>query len=192
MKTSLLVMKTSLLTLLLALMASFNCYAQTEKGAKMIGGSGAISLSNGISVYLRPNLGYFVTDDLALGSAVLLGYSKRKSQDISIQSTYVGLQPFVRYYFGEPAVTRVFVQANTSLTYTHRSGLENYPYYSQPDSFTDTSFGGGIGLVHFLTQQVGLEAQAGYRTNSYGLDTFSSGLSINFGLQIHLPSAASK
>lgn len=189
-------MKTALLTFLLALAASLTCYAQTEKGTKMIGGSGAINLQNSISAHLQPKLGYFVTDGLAVGSGVLFGYSRWKNPTINSEaasrSLTVGLQPFVRYYFGETANTRVFVQANTSLTYTNRSGYNYYIPFDQPNNFTQTSVGGGIGVVHFLTQQVGLEAQVAYRNNSYGYDTFNRGLNLTFGLQVHLPGAAGK
>jgi hypothetical protein len=174
-------MKTSLLTFFLALGVSLTCYAQTEKGTKMIGGSGAINLQGGISAHLQPKFGYFVADGLAVGSGVLFGYSRWKNldlrvhqQEVALRSLSVGLQPFVRYYFGETATTRVFVQANTSLTYTNRSGYDYYyTPFDQSNSFTQTSVGGGIGIVHFLTEQVGLEAQVAYRNNSYGYDTFN-------------------
>lgn len=183
-------MKTTLLILLLALSASVTGYAQTERGTKMIGGSGAINFNNGVSIYLLPRLGYFVTEDLAVGSGVLLGYSRWKDQEMSVRNAHVGLQPFARYYFGAPKATRVFAQADVSFIHTRRSGMDHFPGYDNKVSFTDTSVGGGIGLVHFLTQQVGLEALVGYRNNATGFETFGRGFGVTFGLQIHLPSAA--
>ena len=147
-------------------------------------------MDNGVSIYLLPRLGYFVTEDLAVGSGVLLGYSRYKNPDMTVRNAHVGLQPFARYYFGAPKTTRVFAQADVSIIHTRRSGVNFFPDYGNKVSFTDTTVGGGIGLVHFLTQQVGLEALVGYRNNTTGFESIGRGLGVTFGLQVHLPSAA--
>lgn len=186
-------MKTSCLTLLLAFTLAFACHAQTQKGTLMIGGGGSAEFEDGFSASLNPNLGYFVANNVAVGSGLSLCYGKSSS----LRSVGAGVQPFVRYYFGQQAPTRFFAVASGSVL-SHRTEVENG--IVEYEKSTSHSFGGGLGVVHFLTDQVGLEAQLLYRNsrtyyNIYYDDippSWNGGLGLSLGVQIHLPRKAYK
>jgi hypothetical protein len=174
-------MKTSLLSLLIAFLLSFACEAQTQKGAIMIGGSGGVGFKDAFSISLNPNLGFFVTNDFAIGAGVPLQFYKQKDYN----SVSGGLQPFARYYFGKPAATRLFAQAN-GMYHLSRSkgGSPNDP--NKINTYSQNSFGGGLGLVHFVIEQVGLEAKLSY-TNGQMFPAYrGGGFGLNFGIQVHL------
>jgi hypothetical protein len=179
-------MKTTLLTLLIALAISLTCNAQTAKGTKLIGGSGYGNFQDGFHINLAPNLGYFVIENLAIGSGVPLAYGKKDSY----RSITAGLRPFVRYYFGQDSPTRVFAQAQGSIVYV--GDKHNYEGGEHKRLYRDHSVGALLGLVHFITEQVGVEANLHYNHNFPDSDFTSTPIGFGFGLQIHLPSSTSK
>ncbi|RDV13877.1 hypothetical protein DXT99_17780 [Pontibacter diazotrophicus] len=151
----------------------------------MIGGSGYGSFQEGFDVTLPPNFGYFVTDNLAAGSGLSLVYSKRNNY----RNIATGLQPFVRYYFGQDAPTRVFAQANGNILYG--GDKSTYGESEQKNSYRHHSLGARLGLAHFITEQVGLEVKLHYNYNFPGSNLTSSAFGFSFGFQIHLPNSAS-
>ncbi|WP_439879604.1 outer membrane beta-barrel protein [Pontibacter sp. MBLB2868] len=183
-------MKTFCLTLLFAFALTFSSNAQTQKGTLMIGGSGTTNFNDGFAITLNPNLGYFFADNIAVGSSLNLSYSRVKP----FRNIGIGISPFARYYFGEQAPTRLFAQANAAYSYNHNEGISSTDYSS--NSYTSSSVGGGLGVVHFITEQVGLEAQFFYNNvksqwnNDQGMSSSSprdGRFGINFGVQIYLP-----
>src|SRR5688572_13167290 len=76
------------LMLFAAILATLNCYSQTEKGKYMIGGRFNFSGNNSSSVdslrqfdyksygiQIYPNVGYFVKDNFAIGLSLNIGFS---------------------------------------------------------------------------------------------------------------------
>jgi hypothetical protein len=188
-------MKTSFLSLFLAYLVFFTCDAQTQKGSKMIGGNGAASFGKVTSIGLHPSFGYFLMDDLAVGSGVLLSYSRFK--EVGYRTMGGGVEPYVRYYLGKQAPTRFFAQANGAFSYLQAKNTGDSHYGS---GYTGNSFGGSVGIVRFITEQVGLEAQFhynnyqnvqtdGFRTTH---DSRQDNYGLRFGIQVHLPSSRTK
>lgn len=111
----------------------------------MIGG-GSADFENGFYISLAPNLGYFVADNVAVGSRLSLSYGYDKTS--SYHAVSVGILPFVRYYFGQQSPTRVFVVANGSLN-TQKANVANG--WGEPNrAINSNSFGGELGVVHSL------------------------------------------
>ena len=180
-------MKTVFLILFLALVMSFACNAQTLEGTKMLGGSGSVLLDEGIDIYLVPNAGYFVADDVAVGGGVELYYARYDPY----RNMAVGLQPFVRYYFGPPAAqTRYFAQVNGAVHYSNSKDFDAVENIS--NNYTSNSFGAGLGVVYFLTEQVGLEARGFYENARYNAVPRNGHFGLRFGVQIHLPGVVEK
>ena len=182
-------LKTYIFPFLSVLVISLDCNAQTEKGAKMLGGHASARFNDGFGVNLNPNLGYFVTDDFAVGSGISLGYSNWGEN--RYRSVSEGLHPFVRYYFGQPANTRVFAHARGGMIwYQAKGGFPDDP--NKKHNYTQSFLAGGLGLVHFITEQVGLEALLMYGTGQIASGLRNGSFSINFGIQVHLPRSSNK
>ncbi|WP_187262455.1 outer membrane beta-barrel protein [Pontibacter beigongshangensis] len=182
-------MKTLFLSLILLTSLAVNVQAQTEKGSKMLGGIGNIGLSDGFTVLAQPNLGFFVADNFAAGTSLLLFYSKQNN----FRNAGIGVQPFLRYYIGESLPVRPFVEANGGyLAARSKYTGEGFAYDNKNNSHF---FGGGLGAAYFLTNQIGLEAMLYYRSNENPVLVNyqgSSKLGISFGFQIYLPGSAAK
>lgn len=174
-------MKTRLFILLL-IAAAFTCNAQTLKGTKMIGGSGSIYHEDGFNISLSPNLGYFIADNLAIGGNINLFLSDNDNNTAKGAS----LGPFVRYYFGQEAPTRIFAQANGSVGFSRY--INTFNGREAKDTYNTNSFGAGVGIAHFLTEQVALEARLYYNNyRFYDSSPRHDQVGISFGVQIHLP-----
>jgi hypothetical protein len=180
-------MKTTLFTsLLLCTVLSFTALAQTEKGTKLVGGTGSIGFHDPFSISLSPDVGIFLADNIALGASVQLSYS---SGDHFTNSS-LGLYPFFRYYFGGSETNKAFGQINAG--FGHQWSKSTSSGFENKNSYNNTNVGIGVGMVHFITEQVGLEALLAYNhySNNSGSNISSSSkgyLTLNVGFQIYLP-----
>lgn len=147
--------------------ASFAGQAQTSKGTYLLGGGAGFnstSASGGGSTTswnLSPNAGYFVIDNLAIGTSLSVA-------DFG-GGTSFGFGPFVRYYFTSLGKAKVF--GNAGFTYNSFGGGGN-----------STSVGAAAGLAYFLNQSIALEAALGYTNNTTAK---TSNIGLNVGFQIH-------
>jgi hypothetical protein len=182
----------SLLTL------TISCFAQTEKGSLMIGGSlGTNSGKNTnydiFNIYFTPQAGYFVINNLAIGTGIELSYGSSTvdfpttpSESYKYNISTVGFTPFVRYYLGEKKM-KPFVQ-----------GVYTYSYFSEsktPVGSTQTSISGyiahatlGGGLAYFIAQNVSIDATLDYQVfRSNAAFVFNNQPAFKVGLQFFLP-----
>ncbi len=150
---------------------AFLCLSQTisaqavNQGAWMVGGNAGFTSSkekdadeSTTTIFLNPNLGYFIADDLAIGLGV--GLTSRSFGDFD--ETLFGLGPFVRFYFADA----IFAQAGLNL------GLGD-------DEFTE--FQVGVGYSWFVDNSVAIEPMLFYNSHSVddpGVDFSTFGLSI--------------
>jgi outer membrane protein W len=184
----------------LALVLATACFAfsQTKKGDWLVGtylGSTGLSFSSSesgsstsseisksdyhsFSISVGPTIGYFVADNLAVGTYFSLGLSsshyKNSYTDSSFtsesdySSVYFSLGPFGRYYFGDNGGKgRPFVHVNVGInlypkysgTYTPISGTGyNYKY----KTYSSWNAGLQVGYEHFLNSHIGLQYYIGY------------------------------
>jgi outer membrane protein W len=178
-------------------------YPQTKKGDLIIGtyvGSTGVGFSSSesgnssttalgksdyssFSIGVGPSVGYFIADNLAIGTSFSLSYNWNKSKssntaspftsESSSGSVYFSLGPFGRYYFG--------ANGGKGMPYVQVGfGISLYPKYSgtyTPSSGTGYDYGYKtyfawnasvqVGYEHFLNPHVGLQFYVGYSFNHY-------------------------
>lgn len=135
--------------------------AQTvNKGAWMVGGSAGFNIQSiedvddsQTTIFLDPNLGFFIADDLAIGLHLAF---QSTSFGGNSTSTF-GLGPFVRYYVVDP----IFIQAGVDLDLSDNGG--------------DPRFGASVGYSWFVNDGLAIEPALYFNT---GNSVSNFGLSI--------------
>ncbi|MDO1449899.1 hypothetical protein Q0590_26705 [Rhodocytophaga aerolata] len=164
------------------LLFPLSCFGQTEKGSKLLGGSGSIQFYDPFSISIFPDVGFFVKDNLALGSGIPASFSTDSRTDF----VSLGLSPFARFYLGQTTL-RYFLTAEVG--YRHTWNTYTFQQDKLQQSYNTWDIRGGAGAVYFITQQVGLEALLSYgtfRTYVSG-ETILNRLNLVVGFQIYLP-----
>ncbi|AYB29483.1 hypothetical protein [Chryseolinea soli] len=199
-------------------------YGQTDKGSFLLGGSigftrnanttygtsnsNIISESKWFSIAAQPSVSYFIIDRLTVGLITPYSYAKTNSKSnlstemISTTKTY-SVGPTVRYYFLLGSQWAIFPEVSYSYGWTwdkYPNIISQNPYSVVYTKSTEkmSSFQGGVGLVYFLTQSVGIEGRAFYQTQhtryeeeSYGIKSIDEP-SFNFGLGVQIYFAKNK
>jgi hypothetical protein len=146
------------------ILISIDSFGHTKKGDKLIGGFVSFYNNSNLDHYvfkIKPNYGKFINEDFCVGAYIPLVYT-------TDQDYYVGIKPFVRYYFGKNDKTRFFSEFDIQLVKLSDNLISNY--YSI-----------GIGHVTFLNKNVGLEALLNYSDGNV-----SGGLGFFIGFQIYI------
>lgn len=153
-------MKKILLFALVVTVAANNVSAQTEKGNWLpgLGVASAGGLFNennsSTSISINPSVGYFIKDNLAIGSSVGLGFGTSNG---TYNLTY-GLHPFIRPYFSKmEARTKFFAEATVGIW-----GYKNFGEYAGSDA-ADHDLVAAIkcGTAYFLSPDVSVETTIG-------------------------------
>jgi hypothetical protein len=180
-------MKKLILIPLFIISLSITSMAQTEKGSKLIGGTGTLHFGTGnykgTLLAFTPRFGGFAANNFAIGaSAPLYLYTYEGETTSSI-----GISPFLRGYFGK-SPTRFFLEG--------RIGYQRYSYKSDDSNFDNSTnsfvYGAGLGVTHFISDRVGLEFLLSY--DDAGDDgtiiniSNLTGVNFNVGFQVYLPS----
>jgi hypothetical protein len=161
--------------------------AQTEKGSKLIGGTGTLHFGagnyKGTLLAFTPRFGGFAANNFVLGASAPLYLYSYEGETISS----IGISPFLRGYFGI-SPTRFFLEG--------RAGYQRYSFKSDDSNFNNSSgsfvYGLGMGVIHFLSNRVGLEFMLSY--DNAGEDgtiinlSHLTGVNFNVGFQVYLPS----
>jgi hypothetical protein len=156
-----------------------NSYSQPEKGTYMLGGGASTGIdfytdNNSFHISLYPDMGYFFTDNLAIGTYLPLS--------ITLQENYrrfgYGLTPFFRYYFGPSSDIMYFV--------TGAFGISAYStkYDDTSSSSSGVTAAGGAGGTYFLNESIGLEAILQYSYNKWEEADATSDITLSIGFQI--------
>jgi hypothetical protein len=164
--------------------------AQITKGNWMVGGSGSFTTTKSYfennnvettqtvtGLNIDPNIGYFVFDKFAIGTAATFNFTNPKGRD---NSTYgYGLRPFIRYYFLKPEkIINVFSQASYGF-YEGRS--QNGDFSSRSDQY---EFKAGPAI--FFNSSVALELTLNYYAAKNSENDKYNYFSLGIGFQIHL------
>ena len=166
-------MKKTVHIIALLLMISLAATAQTEKGRWTAGVSvGSVSYQDynsvkQFAVNLTPSAGYFIKNNLLIGTGVPLSLSTYKTGVTNPYLTKtvtvgVGLSPFVRYYFGKSAF-KPFAGLSYSYTYTHYT-YEPLPIFGSTESASgySTYWIPTIGLAYFINRSIAVNASLNY------------------------------
>lgn len=159
----------------------------------MVGGSGNFSYSEtsqrsefgqnsqtGYIAVLRPNVGYFLVDKIAIGAMINLTFSNPEGREDS--SFGYSLGPFIRYYLLETdKMVNILTQASFSYGESHnRVGSSSW----------GNEYGLRAGPVIFLTQDVAMELtlEYNYSKTRFAVNSSASSsiLQLGLGFQIHL------
>lgn len=165
-------------------------HAQTQKGNLLVGAN--ISDFNlnfqkentAFSMNLTPKLGYFVKDNIALGSYIGVHYG---TSDGATDLGY-DVGAFGRYYLKEKSLQVVkrscfFAEVNAGF-----SGRNISVSNGGKTNTNGLGIGFGPGWTYFVTPNIGLEALLKYNVAvGFGNSTTSNNLDFNIGFQIYLP-----
>lgn len=194
-------MKKVLLTLTAVAGLTIAANAQTEKGKIMVGGQVGFETSKvkdtddkNNSFSINPTVGYFVSDNWAVGTGIGYNWSKNESdKENSVKVDAFQVAPFVRKYSANGPL-RFFAQLSVPMSWgkntveeanvESESKFENYGVELAP------------GLAYFPTNKIGIELKvrglyynynknktADISTNTFGLDANS--LAPTLGVQFH-------
>ena len=189
-----------LLTVLFSITTA--AFSQINKGQWLIGGNASFSTDKdnvGISkdrsttLLLSPNVGYFISDKLAVGARVNFLSDKNEVEFGSYtetSNTAVSLSPFVRYYF-LPKTEKMNLFADAGYSYGRTRNTSKGIYAGMPSSsYTSkgTTHGYHIsaGPVIFLNPNTAVELTLSYnyqkqKDYDYTNKCFMAGI----GFQIH-------
>lgn len=155
-----------------------NVNAQTAKNDWMVGGSFRLNTSNNnTQIGFTPSAALFLLDNLAAGGNLGVNYSKFGDT----RTTSFNIGPFVRYYFTtESQSVRPILQGNFNFL-TSKQKVNN-----TSSTNTGINFFVGGGAAMFLSENVSIDALAGYdRTKIENLDG-RGGFAFNIGFQVYL------
>lgn len=199
-------MKKLLLSLVAVAAFAVSSQAQTEKGKVMVGGNIGFSTSkvdgankSDFNFRAIPSVGYFVSDNIAIGTGV--GYAYDKSVSTRNLNQAFEVAPFGRYYVGLSDQFKFFGQLSVPMAFGNNKAVDVEGNTGDKTAST-TSIGAYVspGFAFFPTKRVGIEVSVnglGYnnyqvkneltgnkvKTNSFGLDANTA--DINLGVQFH-------
>lgn len=160
-------MRKIFLSMAVILFTALNTQAQTEKGTLLLGGTLNFQSSNGESTFMAsPNLGAFISNNLALGGELNLITGGG--------ATVWAVGPYIKPYFAVTPTGAFFAKGSFLLGGVSVKGMGS--------SDTQIGFGAGAGYAFFLNKSVALEFGAGY--TKVGKDDDGT-FGVNLGFQIH-------
>lgn len=153
-------MKKVLLTLSAIATLGLAANAQTEKGQFLLGGQVSYegtSLKDGDdktnSLSIAPSVGYFVADNIAVGTAIGYGWSEDKgANDLKTTQSVFQLAPFGRMYTNNHSPVKFFGQLSVPMAW---GSVEN----NDEKEASVASYGVELapGIAYFPTSNIGLE-----------------------------------
>ena len=187
-------MKKLLLSLVAVAAFAFSSQAQTEKGKIIVGGSVGLNATKvdgadkaDFKFNVVPSVGYFVSDNIAVGTGVGYNYDKQVSEGSLTQSFEVA--PFGRYYVGLSDQFKFFGQLSVPMNFGNVKDVDETTGDVGDKLATATQIGVKLspGFAFFPTKRVGIEVSVdglGYqnttlkdeatgaklKSNSFGLD----------------------
>ena len=177
-------------------------FAQFSQGSFVMGGStnlagsfttsksktGGATTTNGksSSFFIQPQAGYFVIDNLAVGTGLSIGTSSYKADGSSDKSsvTSFGITPLARYYFD-----KIYVQG--SIGFGSSKTKNTFGGTTTETTQNTGSWSLLAGYAFFLSDAIALEPQLGYSSFSYkskgsNTKTINSGIAFGIGLYAYI------
>lgn len=198
-------MKKLLLSIALLGGVIFTSQAQTDKGDFILGGNvsfntiktDAPGANSAYDFSIIPNVGYFVGDNIAVGTGI--GYQASRLDEASAfgKTEAFVIAPFGRYYTPISNNFKFFGQLSVPMAFGNVKAIdENLDTGSKTGSSTSIGVALSPGLVYFPSNKIGLEfAINGLSYNNYSIEDGdgndireSSYDSFSFGADFFAPS----
>jgi hypothetical protein len=200
-------MKKLLLSLVAVAGIAFGTQAQTEKGKFIVGGAVGLNSTKvdgadkaDFRFNVVPSVGYFVSDNFAVGTGVGYNYNKQVSEGSLTESFEVA--PFGRYYVGLSDQFKFFGQLSVPMQFGNYKDVDETTGDVGNKLGTSTQIGVKLspGFAFFPTKKIGIEVSVdglGYnnvslkdeatgnkvKANSFGLD--ASTITPKLGVMFH-------
>lgn len=158
--------------------------------------TGYTNSDNSFGISLNPSMGWFISDNVAVGALLNLGYNHDKSFDMANGNTFdqnisnnfnIGIGGFARNYFNTSGSMMPFGQFNLNFGigssskngFSYSNGNKyTYDGKSSGDLYVNTGLAGGF--TKMLNDHTGLDFFAGY-TFSFSKNTFKTTTLTDFG-----------
>lgn len=204
-------MKKVILSIALLSAIAFTTQAQTEKGKFIVGGNASYSTSksdadNAKSSHkfsIVPNVGYFVSDNIAVGTGVGYESSKGTVKSSTGKKEAFVVAPFGRYYTPIAEKFKFFSQLSVPMSFGNTKAIdEDLKVGDKTGSTTSIGVALSPGFAFYPSSKIGIEfALNGISYNNYkaedsdgnklkgsGSDSFSIGTDFfapRIGIQFH-------
>ena len=170
-------MKKLLLSLVAVAALTFGANAQTEKGKIILGGNVGFNSSKAdgaskadINFSVVPSVGYFVSDNFAIGTGVGYEYEKTVSANRG-QLEAFKVAPFGRYYVNLTDQFKFFGQLSVPLAFGSLKSVDaNGDTGSKFASTTSVGVNVAPGFAFFPNKKIGIE----FSVNGLGYENFST------------------
>jgi hypothetical protein len=169
-------MKKTTLILSILLFTAICANSQITKGYWLVGGNASLSFDEQLNSFadgssakrtlleLSPNIGYFLTDQLATGAKINIQGVYYKYIEGSNGTNYT-FGPFIRYYFLKPEkLINVFVETSFLYGINHRPKYEGF--YEAHNNYV-YKYNGVIGTSIFLNDVVSINFSLDYTRTTY-------------------------
>lgn len=196
-------MKKLFLTLTAAIAVTFAANAQTEKGKTILGGNVSYDYTKvkdadveGHSLNVLPAVGFFVSDNFAVGTGIGYGYEENTSLASAFEGNKLSafsVSPFARWYKGEgdfkffgqlsvPMAWGTAKEGDTKLGNTESYGVAVSPGFAY---FPTSKIGIEFSVRGLYYQNTSLKPEEGEKvsSNSFGLNANS--LAPSIGIQFY-------
>ncbi|MEQ7800484.1 outer membrane beta-barrel protein [Pedobacter sp. ASV1-7] len=157
-------MKKLLLSLVAVSALAFGAQAQTEKGKILLGGGVGFNSTkvegkskSDINFNILPSVGYFVSDNIAIGTGVGYDYDKQVSKGLLSQAFEVA--PFGRYYVGLSDQFKFFGQLSVPMSFGNYKDVNDVTGDVGDKLGTSTKIGVQLapGFAFYPTKRIGIE-----------------------------------
>lgn len=201
-------MKKLLLSLVVVSAMAFTTQAQTEKGKFIVGGNAAFDTNksdadgakSNTSFKIVPSVGYFVGDNIAVGTGVGYSYDKQVGK---LENQAFVVSPFGRYYANLSESFKFFGQLSVPMEFGTAKAVDaEGKVGDKVGSTTNIGVALSPGFAFFPTKRIGiefgvnglsynnsrLENADGDKIKGAGSDSFSLGANFfkpNLGIQFH-------
>jgi hypothetical protein len=156
-------MKTKMLFVAMFILLATVSHAQTEKGRVMIGATTsnlAFAARNGFSNFylnISPHVGYFLIDNLAIGTRLGFGYNSLRNNGQNVtRGMGIGVGVYGRYYVPLTDRFKLPIDAEIGLVTGRTRSIGFESNYSQLRSHI------AAGIAWFMTNNASLELLLGY------------------------------
>lgn len=135
--------------------------------SKIKDGNTTVSETKLTSLFITTKAGYFIADNLAAGLDLAGSFSSGSTDVASLnlesQNSFIGIGPFVRYYF---PTGRIFPFAEVNTLFGNSNQSITGQGVDVENKYAVSNFGGGLGLAFFLGEKSSLDLGLNYNSTS--------------------------